>query len=885
MKVLARLRAWGLWTLILTVSSAYGNNVAVTLEPGKGGTDLTTAAMLWHDASGERTLADWLQLTQAGLATDGAGISTPSLRWVDKKQLPLGRMPGALWVAVKVDNPDAPLLRHLVVSPPRLERVDAWLLSGSSTSVTQHLGQSGSAVPLSERPLPAAYSSWVLTLPQGSSILLLRIQSRTVLQSQLTLWSPSAQMLDRRMMGFYEGVETGGLVLATLLGLLFALWLRETTWAWFALTTASILAYQACFSTQAVLWLWPENPQWTLPAMSTAAASTYVGVVAFVLSFIPRRHVSIRVRRSVIGLSCLSILGCSLVWVSGFDLGISVQEFAGLLLFPLLSWLVWRAWRQGYGPARFVLIGFSLLALDTILKNVAFKRLIALPMWLDRWLMPLAVLMALTVLMLVIADRVRNLISQQALEAKNHSDMLQDRIHEATCELRQARDVAHAAAQFKQRLLARVSHDLRTPLHTLLGNSALMRSHLEQLPERRTPETWTRLMASVQAVEHSGDDMLQLTDELLELARAEEGKLNLLATPTDLSQLLQDVAGTICWLVQHQGNQLEIQAELAIPWVVMDAVRVKQVLRNLLSNACTATRNGVITVGMRSIPTSDAALAQLEVWVSDTGRGIPDEALERIFEPFEQLDANQATGGSGLGLAIAQQWVRLMGGVIGVQSTLGKGSTFSWFMQLRVAKAEADPETLSTSPPEPFHAHLPLHGHVLVVDELEDHRQLLQSALQDMGLQVSQATDGLSAIALLQAQSASEARIDLVITDQNRPAGNGQWLLPWCRQHQPRLAVVALSSTQQTSHLFDAFLLKPSNPNQLRAALQALLPPALNWVELHALADSGDGLGVDAWMSRHRAQLGDGPFARGVIAFGDSLQLAALMRWILSEKG
>lgn len=884
MKVLLRLSAWVLWVLILAASPAYGNTPALTLGPGEGATDLTTAAMLWHDASGERTLADWLQLTQAGLAADGAGISTPGLRWVDKKQLPLGRMPGALWVAVKVNNLEAPLLRHLVVSPPRLERVDAWLLSGSSTSVAQHLGQSGLAVPLSERPLPAAHPTWVLTLPQGSSILLLRIQSRTVLQSQLTLWSPSAQMLDRRMMDFHAGIETGSLALATLLGLLFALWLRETTWAWFALGSVSLLVYQACFSAQAVLWLWPESPQWTLPAMSTALASANIGTVAFILRFIPRRHVSTGVRRSIMGLSGLSILGCSLVWLSGFDLGISVQEFAGLLLPPLLSWLVWQAWRQGYGPARFVLLGFSLLALDTMLKNAVYKRWIAIPMWLDGWLMPLAVLMALTVLMLVIADRVRNLISQQAQEAKHHSDMLQERIQEATCELRQARDVAHATVQFKQRLLARVSHDLRTPLHTLLGNSALMRSHLEQLPERRTPETWTRLLASVQAVEHSGDDMLQLTDELLELARAEEGKLSLLAKPTDLSQLLQDVAGAICWLVQHQGNQLKIQAELAIPWVVMDAVRVKQVLRNLLSNACTATRNGVITVGMRSTPTSDAALAQLEVWVSDTGRGIPGEALERIFEPFEQLNANQATGSSGLGLGIAQQWVHLMGGRILVQSTLGKGSTFSWFMQVPVAEAEAEaevcPEMLATFPPEAFHTHVPLHGHVLVVDDLEDHRLLLQGVLQDMGLQVSQAAGGRPAMALLQAQSAWKARIDLVITDQNMPEGDGQSLLQWCRQHQPSLAVVALSSTPQPGYLFDAALLKSSSPKQLRAVLQALLPPALNWTELRTLADSGDGLGVDAWVARHRAQLGDGPFARGVAALGDSLQLAALVRWL-----
>ena len=680
--------------------------------------------------------------------------------------------------------------------------------------------------------------------------------------------------------------------------------MRESKWAWYSLASLSLLLYQTSFNGQVVLWLWPDHPQWTLPALSLGIACTHASVAMFFLGFVERSSVSVAVRVGALGLASVSVLGLLLVWFVKYETGVKLQELVGLALPVVIPWLVWRAWQLNDKPARFLLLSFALLSVASVLRVAMVYGWLPTGAWLEDWLMPVGSVLTSCVLMLAMADRIRLLVQQQAQAAAHHQATLESRIDQATSELVLARDEAQAAAQFKQRFLSRVSHDLRTPLHTLMGNAVLAREILSQMPG--TPdqsEVNRQLQQAILAVERSSGDVLQLSNELLELARGEAGQLRLNTGPTSLAALIQDVTSTARWLALHQNNQLRIETELSVPWVVLDVDRVKQILHNLLANACTATRNGVITLGVRSAPGTDdptGQSAQLDLWVADTGRGIAPDALPRIFEPFEQIDASKATGSAGLGLAIAQQWVHLMGGNLVVQSTLGVGSLFSWSILVPTAAAqtgvaeeplraqhgkantEADRRSTQTEPTPP------LRGHVLVVDDRQDHRLPLQTLLREMGLEVSMATGRHAAVALLQEQpTASNAGlpgsvppVDLVIIDQTMPGGDGPELLQWCRQHRPSVAVVALSGQAQPPGLFDACLLESFSASRLRPTLQRLLPPALNWTQLRQLAEQGDGLGVDAWISSHRNHLGGSPLARGVLELGQSLQLAALVRWL-----
>jgi len=902
-RLLAGLVCGVLW---LMLSGALAANLALATPAGPtprttllhqqaddGPQDITAAALQWLDASGERTLADWLQQFNTGGRP--AGTSAGGFDWLGVSPPPLGRRGGAVWLAVPLHNPQAALLRHLEVAPLRLERVDAWLLEASPGVVAQPLGRSGLSVALALRPLTASALAWPVTLPPGACTLLLRIQSRTPMQPQLTLWQPTTHALVVRQNDLYQGLEAGALALAGLLALVLAGWLREASWAWYGAANISTLIYQACFNGMAVLWLWPMHPQWTLPALALALAGAHLSWVMFFLRFIQPASQHAWARVMAIGLAGLSLLGLGLVLVQGFGAGIGLQEVAALLLPLVLPWLAWHAWRSNDQAARFLLLSYGLVAAASILRVAVVRGWLLPAPWLEYWFLPLATILTTVAMMLALADRLRVLSRQQVQQAQQHQQTLQARIGEATTELMQARDEARAAVQFKSRFLARVSHDLRTPLHTLLSHAAVAQQTLNQGLTDRAGLDLQRLLALLQGMERSGHDILQLSDELLELVRGEAGRLTLVTAPCHLPTLAQALISAVQWLARQRGCQLQLTLELALPDLLLDAARVQQVLRNLLTNACAATQDGSITLGLRSTAAPAAGMAWLDLWVADSGRGIAAADLNRIFEPFEQLDASRATGSAGLGLAIARQWVRLMGGDIAVQSSPGVGSVFSWRIQVPMVPAGmAGKDTVRAAMPSgdaPCQQMPPLaaatgalHGHVLVVDDCQADRQRLLGLLQGMGLQVSQASGGHAAAARLQQTAGPSAgaarRIDLVITDLQMPDGDGLFLLQWCRQQRPALAVLALSGSPQTPGVFDAVLLKPAHPGQLRTALQCLLPAPLDWAQLRALADGGDGLGVDGWIAHHRSQLGDGPLARGVIALGDSLQLAALVRWL-----
>ena len=249
-----------LWVWLLGWS-ALATGQTITLAADDASTDLVPAAQFWYDARADRTLDDWQQALQQAAGKASASPSAPGFAWVAASEMPLGRRTGALWVAVHLNNPHAAVLRHLAVSPERLEQVDAWLLTGPDTASAQPLGRAGASVPLMKRPLHSNVPAWRVNLPPGPSTLLLRVQSRTTLQPHIVLWEPAAHTLHMRRADLRHGLEWGALALAALLTLVFALWLRESTWAWYGATSASTLLYQSCFSGQAVLWLWPAHPQ------------------------------------------------------------------------------------------------------------------------------------------------------------------------------------------------------------------------------------------------------------------------------------------------------------------------------------------------------------------------------------------------------------------------------------------------------------------------------------------------------------------------------------------------------------------------------------------------------------------------------------------------
>lgn len=265
-------------------------------------------------------------------------------------------------------------------------------------------------------------------------------------------------------------------------------------------------------------------------------------------------------------------------------------------------------------------------------------------------------------------------LQEREAELGAHRDHLEELVHERTLQLSAAKERAEIASQAKSQFLARMSHELRTPLNAVMGYAQILKMDEALSPKQRN---------GLDIIHSSGQHLLTLIVDILDLARIEAGKAELRVAPVELPARLNAVADIVRVMALGKQVDLELELDPALPAVVQaDDKRLSQVLINLLGNAVKFTHAGGVTlrVGVAApVDGGAAGEALLRFEVRDTGVGIAEDQVARLFEPFEQAgNAEQRTGGTGLGLAISRQLVRMMGGEIRLESRLGVGSCF-WF--------------------------------------------------------------------------------------------------------------------------------------------------------------------------------------------------------------
>ena len=248
-----------------------------------------------------------------------------------------------------------------------------------------------------------------------------------------------------------------------------------------------------------------------------------------------------------------------------------------------------------------------------------------------------------------------------------YSDITELRRH--NIELEQARELSEVANQTKSQFLANMSHELRTPLNAIIGYS-------EILQEDATDSGQEQLIPDLKKIEGAGRHLLGLINDILDLSKVEAGKMDVFIEETDISSLLDEVKAIITPLVAKNGNALEVHLADRIGSMRTDRTKVKQCLLNVLINASKFTHNGMLTVGIERHETDRPTV---QITIADTGIGMSEEQLGRLFQAFSQADASTTKkfGGTGLGLAITRHFCRLLGGDITVASQVGRGSTFT----------------------------------------------------------------------------------------------------------------------------------------------------------------------------------------------------------------
>jgi two-component system sensor histidine kinase/response regulator len=264
------------------------------------------------------------------------------------------------------------------------------------------------------------------------------------------------------------------------------------------------------------------------------------------------------------------------------------------------------------------------------------------------------------------------------IELDQYRHHLEELVDQRTVELSAANNRAEMANRAKSAFLSSMSHEIRTPLNAIIGYSEMMLEELKATSEEQ-------LAGDAERILNAGRHLLALINDILDLSKIEAGKMTLFVEDLVIRDLIEDVRSTAQGLVEQNGNTLVIDIDSGLPETVRnDAVRVRQVLLNLVSNAAKFTKEGVVTIsaGTETVQGN----RQLRLAVADTGIGMEPNQLERLFNEFTQVDnaATRRAGGTGLGLSICRHIARMMGGGIEVTSVVGQGSTFTMLVPLSV---------------------------------------------------------------------------------------------------------------------------------------------------------------------------------------------------------
>lgn len=761
-----------------------------------------------------------------------------------------------LWARLELDN-TTPFFREvwLEVTPPRLAHVH---LHQRSAQGAWHANASGVLVPIKERRIHVPDIVFPVQLqPYEKRVVLVQVDNAaTPFNLAFALHEPVAFAGVKVQSSLTDLLLVGATLALGVICLYIGVALRQpmhlllglrsvllSSWLLQQLGVLSLLLPSAVVTAlfEQAVWI-----AWVILALTTSFVWLFL-VKTDVVGLPKWTHTVFGLLASLFVLSAALALSGLLPLV---QLAIRLGELslvATLFELVLSAWMVWR----GQGAANMILVTSCTSLLINSKVHLAVLRINDTDV-LRQVVSPIPILITSAVLFVgITVQLLRERQARQALRWQDYQHamtQLEGKVAERTEALQGARDEAQRANAAKSLFMAKISHELRTPMHAVLGYVGLV---LRDKP----PEAIARRL---HVAHRAGEQLVGQIDDLLDYVRAGRDQLRTTTTAFALPMLIENVTQRAALLANESGNQFHWTPVAGLPTTLLgDSLRIEQVLMVLLSNAMRYTQRGHVTLRIEATDTEAIpASHSLHFSVIDTGRGMSPDALAGIFGLF-QRGASTDSEGLGLGLPIAQHILALMGSHLDVRTQPGQGSIFSFTLALPSAAAS------DATPLPEAHVGRNIVGYsgstlqILLLEDKPASRQYLQELLGDLGFSVCAVTTVDAATQAVREQVAAQGAqapdgvgrgFDLYLVDQHLEAGQSGWDFVRYLRSAPELpatartqAVLMLSATQASAppdwnpaHSVTQHLLKPLSAAQLTDALTTHLHPA--WIESEQLA-------------------------------------------------
>lgn len=600
--------------------------------------------------SSQKLTGEWDYCQQSGVI-DLASISQCQFSPTPQHKLHSGFSPQTHWLRFELTNPTSQQLNRLLeVGHPRLQYIR---LVKQDKLGGLHAFETGQNIPLNQRPVIAQRLLVPIQLAaHETATFYVAVSSETRIDLSLRLWEFNSYFAQESRNQVIQALAMGGLLLAVIFSFIIFVQWREWATLWLALSFSAEILLDASYTGLLSAYFWPADVAFDIHLHAFFAAATITFFLGFVRVFLATRVAYPKVDWLILLLmSLMLIVGLSAFWV-GYGTPIKLIALLALTSMLLSSGLFYLAWRDGSGPAGYLLVGYLLLV-----GMICYRTFMALG-WLPA--LPLEA-MGFSWYFLLIAPTALIAVT------KRYDAIKQDLIR--------TESEREAYAYF----LTSMSHELRSPVGRILTQAKSLDVQSSQQLQQQ----------NVGSIRQASQDLLAMIDDILDYARTRAGKVQLHIEPFSLTAFMASVVEEVMPQTEAAANRLvwRLNGVGTNDWVRADERRLRQVTVNLLSNANRYCHHGVVRFEIE-VMDEDESHCQVRLSVTDTGVGIEAEDMALIFKPFERIGALRSkVDGVGIGLSVCQELVGLMGGRIDVTSEPNKGSEF--IVTLRLEKEVA----------------------------------------------------------------------------------------------------------------------------------------------------------------------------------------------------